>query len=87
MASSPIASWQIDVETMQIVPDFIFLSSKITVDGNCSHEIERCLILGRKAMTNLNSIIKKQRHHLPTNVCIVNIMVFPVVITDVSVGA
>ena len=87
MASSAVTSWQIDGETMETVTDFIFLSSKITVDGDCSHEIKRCLLLGRKAMTNPDSILKKQRHHLPTNVCIVNIMVFPVVITDVSVGA
>ena len=64
MASGPITSWQIDGETMQTVRDFIFLGSKITVDSDCCHEIKRCLLLRRKAMTNLDSIIKKQRHHL-----------------------
>ena len=63
MASGPITSWQIDGETMETVTDFIFLGSKITVDGNYSHEIKRCLLLGRKAMTNLDSILKKQRHY------------------------
>ena len=63
MASCPITSWQIDRETMETVTDFIFLGSKITVDGDCSHEIKRCLFLGRKAMTNLEKSIKKQRHH------------------------
>ena len=87
MASGLITSWQIEGAKVEAVTDFIFLSSKITVDSDFSHEIKRHLPFGRKAMTNLNSIIKKQRHHLPTNVCIVNIMVFPVVITDVSVGA
>ena len=63
MASSPITSWQIDGETMETVTDFIFLDSKITADGDCSHEIKRCLLLGRKAMTNLDKHIKKQRHY------------------------
>ena len=63
MASSPITSWQIDRETMETVKDFIFLGSKITADGDCSHEIKRRLLLGRKAMTNLDSILKKQRYH------------------------
>ena len=63
MASGPITSWQIDVETIKTLRGFIFLSSKITVDGDCSHEIKRCLLLGRKAMTNPDSILKKQRHH------------------------
>ena len=63
MASSPITSWQIDGETMEAVTDFIFLGLKIIVDGNCSHEIKRCLLLGRKAMTNLDIIFKKQRYH------------------------
>ena len=63
MASSPITSWQIDGETMETVTDFIFLASKITVDGDCSHEIKRCLLLGRKAMTNLDSILKKLRYY------------------------
>ena len=63
MASGPITSWQIDGETMETVTDFIFLGSKITAHGDCSHEIERCLLLGRKAMTNLDSILKKRRHY------------------------
>ena len=63
MASSPITSWQIDEETMETVRDFIFLGSKITADGDCSHEIKRCLLLGRKAMTNLDQHIQKQRHY------------------------
>ena len=63
MASGPITSWEIDGETMETVTDFIFLGSKIIVDGDYSHEIKRCLLLGRKAMTNLDSVIKKQRHH------------------------
>ena len=63
MASSPITSWQIDGETMETVRDFIFLSSKITADGDCSHEIKRCLLLGRKAMTNLDSILKSRERH------------------------
>ena len=79
MASSPITSWQIDGETMERVTDFIFLCSKITVDGDCSHEIKRCLLLGRKAMTNLDSILKSRHITLPTKVCLVKAMVFPVV--------
>ena len=79
MASSPISSWQIDGETMEIVIDFIFLGSKITVDGNFSHEIKRCLLLGRKAMTNLNSVLKSRDIILLTNVHIVKDMFFPVV--------
>ena len=75
-ASSPITSWQIDGETMEIVSDFIFLGSKITADGDCSHEIKRCLLLGRKAMTNLDSISKSRSSVLKT---IVKAMVFPVV--------
>ena len=63
MAFGPITSWQIDGETVETVSDFIFLGSKITADGDCSHEIKRCLLLGRKAMTNLDSIIQKQRHY------------------------
>ena len=66
MASGPITSWEIDRETMETVADFIFLDSKITADGDCSHEIKRCLFLGRKVMTNLNSILKKQRHYFPS---------------------
>ena len=79
MASSPITSWQIDGETMETVTDFIFLGSKITADGDCSHEIKRCLLLGRKAMTNLDSILKSRDITLPTKVCLVKAMVFPVV--------
>jgi len=79
MASGRITSWQIDGETMETVTDFIFLGSKITVDGDCSHEIKRHLFLGRKAMTNLHNILKRRDITLPTNVCIVKVMVFPVV--------
>ena len=78
MASGPITSWKIDGETVETVSDFIFLGSKITVDGDCSHEIKRCLLLGRKAMTNLDSI-KSRDITLPTNVHLVKAMVFPVV--------
>ena len=74
MATSPITSWQIDGETMT---DFIFLGSKITADGDCSHEIKRCLLLGRKAMTNLDSVLKSRDITLPAKVCIVNAMIFP----------
>ena len=76
MASSPITSWQIDAETVR---DFILGGSKITADGDCSHEIKRCLLLGRKAMTNLESILKNRDITLPTKVCLVKAMVFPVV--------
>ena len=79
MASGPIASWQIDGETVEIVRDFIFLGSKITADGDCSHEIKRHLLLGRKAMTNLNSMFKSRDITLPTKVHLVKAMVFPVV--------
>ena len=79
MASGPITSWQIDVETMETVTDFIFLGSKITEDGDCSHEIKRPLLLGRKAMTNLDSILKSRDITLPTKVCLIKAMVFPVV--------
>ena len=79
MASGPISSWQIDEETMETVRDFIFLGSKITADGDCSHEIKRCLLLGRKAMTNLDSIQKSKGFTLPTKVRQVKAMVFPVV--------
>ena len=79
MASSSITSWQIDGETMETVTDFIFLGSKITADGDCSHEIKRCLLLGRKAMTNLDSILKSRDITLPTKICLVKVMVFPVV--------
>ena len=80
MASSPITSWQIDGETMEIVRDFIFLDSKITADGDCSHEIKRSLLLGRKAMTNIDSILKSRDITLPTKVCLVKAVVFPVVV-------
>ena len=79
MASGPIISWQIDGETMETVRDFTFLGSKIIADGNCSHEIKRCLLLGRKIMTNLDSILKSRNITLPTKVCLVKAMVFPVV--------
>ena len=79
MACCLIISWQIDGETMETVTDFIFLGSKITADGDCSHEIKRCLLLGRKAMTNLDSILKSREVTLPTKVCLVKVMVFPVV--------
>ena len=79
MASGHVTSWQIDGETMQTVTDFIFLGSKITADGDCSHEIKRRLLLGRKVMTNLDSIVKSRDITLPTKVCIVKAMVFPVV--------
>ena len=79
MASSPITSWQIDGETVETVADFIFLGSKITADGDCSHEIKRSLLLGRKVMTNLDSIIKSRDSTLPTKVCLIKAVVFPVV--------
>ena len=79
MASSPITSWQIDRETIETVRDFILLASKITADGDCSHKIKRRLLLGRKAMTNLDSILKSKDITLPTKVCLVKAMVFPVV--------
>ena len=79
MASSPITSWQIDGKTVDTVPDFIFLGSKITADGDCSHEIKRCLLLGRKVMTNLDSILKSRVVTLSTKVHLVKAMVFPVV--------
>ena len=77
MATSPITSWQIDGETMETVTGFIFGGSNITVDGDCSHEIKRCLLLGRKAMTNLDSVLKSRDITLPAKVCIVNAMIFP----------
>ena len=76
MASSPITSWQIDGETVETVADFIFRGSKITADGDCSHEIKRCLLLGRKVMTNLDSILKSRNITLPTKVHLVKTMVF-----------
>ena len=86
MASGPITSWQIGGEKMEIVTDFIFLDSKITEDGDCSHEIKRCLLLGRKAMTNLDSILKSIDIILMTKVHPVKAMVFPVSCMDVVVG-
>ena len=79
MASGPITSWQIDGETVEAVSDFIFLDSKITADGDCSHEIKRCLLLGRKVMTNLDSIFKSRDITLSTKVCLLKAMVFPMV--------
>ena len=80
MASSPIIAWQIDGEKMEVMTDFLFLDSKITADGDCSHEIKRRLFLGRKAMTNLDSVLKSRDFTLPTKVHVVEAMVFPVVI-------
>ena len=79
IASDPITSWQIDGETVETVRDFIFLGSKITADGDCSHKIKRRLLLGRKVMTNLDSTLKSKDITLPTKVCLVKAMVFPVV--------
>ena len=79
MASGPITSWETDEETVETVSDFIFRGSKITADGDCSHEIKRCLLLGRKVMTNLDSIFKSRDITLPTKVRLVKAMVFPVV--------
>ena len=79
MASCPTTSWEIDGEAVEAVSDFIFWGSKITADGDCSHEIKRCLLLGRKVMTNLDSIFKSRDITLPTKVCPVKAMVFPVV--------
>ena len=80
MSSGPITSWQIDGETMEIVTNFILGGSKIAVDGDCSHEIKRCLLLGRKALTNIDSTFKSRNIALPTKVLVVKAMVFPVVI-------
>ena len=79
MASGPITSWEIDGETVETVSDFIFWGFKITADGDCSHEMKRCLLLGRNVMTNLDSIFKSRDITLPTKVCLVKAMVFPVV--------
>ena len=79
MVSGPITSWQIDGKTMETVKDFIFWGSKITADGDCSHEIKRCLLFGRKAMTNLDNILKSRDITLPTKVCPIKAMVFPIV--------
>ena len=80
MASGPITSWETDRETAETVSDFIFLGFKITADGDCSHEIKRCLVLGRKVMTNLGSILKSRDITMPTKVCLVKAMIFPVFI-------
>ena len=80
MASDSITSWQIEEEKVKTMRDFIFFSSKITVDGDCSHEIKRCLLVGRKIITNLGSILKSRDITFPTKVCVVKAMVFPVVI-------
>ena len=80
MASSPVTSWQVDGETMETVKDFIFLGSQITADSDCSHEIKRCLLLGRKVMTNLDSILNSRYIALPRKVHLIKTMVFPVVI-------
>ena len=80
MASGPITSWEIDGETVETVSDFIFLGSKITVDGDCSHEMKRCLLRGRKVTTNLDSVLESRDITLVTKVCLVKAMVFPVVI-------
>ena len=82
MASGPITSWEIDGETVETVSDFIFLDSTITADGDCSHEIKRCLLLGRKVMTNLDSLLNSRHITLPTKVHLVNSMVFPVVMYE-----
>ena len=79
MSSGPITSWQIDGETVETVTDFIFMGSRITADGDCSHEIKRCLLFGRKVMTNLDSTLKSRDTTLPTNIYLVKAMVFPVV--------
>ena len=86
MASGPIMSWQIDGETVETVADFIFLGSKITADGDCSHEIKRCLLLGKKVMTNPDSILKSRDITFPKKVHLVKAMFFPVVCIVVSVG-
>ena len=86
VASNPITSWQIDGEAMKTVTNFIFLGSKITADGDCSHEIKRRVLLGRKAMTKLDSILKNRDVTLPTKVCLVKVMVFPESCIDVRVG-
>ena len=82
IAFGPITSWQIDGERVETVTDFVFLGSRITADGDCSHEIKRCLLLGRKAMTNLDSILKSRDIALPMEVCLVKAMVFPVVMYE-----
>ena len=86
MTSGPITSWQIDGEKMETVTEFIFLGSKITADIDWSHEIERCLLLGRKAMTNLRSILRSRDSTLPSKICLVKAMAFPVVMYGLRVG-
>ena len=86
MASGPITSWQIDGETMETVADFLFLGSEITADVNCSHEIKRCLLLGRKAMTNLDSVLKSRDMTLLMKICLVKAMFFQYSCMDVKVG-
>ena len=86
MVSSPIISWQIDRETMETVTDFIILGSKTTADGDCSHEIKRCLLTGRKVMTNLDSILKNRDITLPTKVHLVKAVVFPAVVLENCIG-
>ena len=86
LASGPITSWQIDEEIMETMTDFLFLGSKMTADGDCSHEIKRCLLLGRKTMTNLDSILKSRDITLPAKVCLVKAMVFPVVMYGCKSG-
>ena len=86
MASSPITSGQIDGETVETVADFIFLGSKITADGDCSHEVKRCLLLGRTIMTNLDRMLKSRDITLSTKICLVKAVVFPVSCMDVRVG-
>ena len=78
MGSDPISSWQIDGEKVEIVTDFIFLASKITEDGDCSHEIKRCLLLGKKALRNLDSVLKSRDITLPTRIPIIKVIIFPV---------
>ena len=87
VASGPSTSWQIEGENVEAVTDFIFLSSKITVDGDCSHEIKRCLLSGRKAITNLDSVLKSKDVTLPTKTCIVKAVVFKYSCKDARVGA
>ena len=86
MAPSPITSWQLDGETMETMTDFIFLGSKITADGDCSHEIKTYLLLGRKAMTDLDNVLRSRDITLPTKVCLAKAMVFPVAIYGCEVG-
>ena len=86
MAPGPITSWQIDGEIVETVTDVIFLGSKITAEGDCSHEIQRCLLFGRKVMTNIDNIFKSRDITLPTKVCLVKALVFPVVTYNVKIG-